>query len=42
MDFKQASQLRQMQISDLEECGDKAYHNAKLYKEKTKMGWQDI
>jgi dTDP-4-amino-4,6-dideoxygalactose transaminase len=32
-----------MQLSELEEWREKAYHNAKLYKERTKkVAWQKI
>jgi hypothetical protein len=31
-----------MQLSELDECREKAYHNAKMYKERTKkMAWQE-
>jgi hypothetical protein len=36
MDFEAAGKKRQMQLSKLEEWREKAYHNAKLYKERTK------
>ena len=36
MGFKLAGRNRQKQIAELEEWREKAYHNAKLYKEKTK------
>jgi hypothetical protein len=36
MDLKAASNKRKIQIADLEERREKAYHNAKLYKERTK------
>ena len=40
MDFEAARKKRKMQLSKLEECREKAYHNAKLYKERTKR-WHD-
>jgi hypothetical protein len=40
MDFEVAGKKRQMQLSELEEWREKAYHNAKLYKDRTKM-WHD-
>ena len=40
MDFKKAGMLRKQQLSELEEWRDKAYHSAKIYKEKTKK-WHD-
>ena len=36
MDLHLASKNRQMQISELEEWREKAYHNSKIYKERTK------
>jgi hypothetical protein len=36
MDFEAARKKRKMQLSELEEWREKAYHNAKLYKERTK------
>jgi dTDP-4-amino-4,6-dideoxygalactose transaminase len=36
MDFEVAGKERKMQLSKLEEWLEKAYHNAKLYKERTK------
>ena len=36
MDVKLASRNRQKQIAELEEWREKAYHSAKLYKERTK------
>jgi hypothetical protein len=36
MDFEAAGEKRKMQISELEEWREKAYHSSKLYKEKTK------
>jgi hypothetical protein len=38
MDLGQAGHHRQLQILELEECKDKAYHNAKMYKERIKDG----
>ena len=40
MDVKLASKNRQKQIAELEEWRVKAYHSAKLYKERTKR-WHD-
>jgi len=40
MDVKLASRNRQKQIAELEEWREKAYHCAKLYKERTKR-WHD-
>jgi hypothetical protein len=40
MDIRLASKNRQRQISELEEWREKAYHSAKLYKERTKK-WHD-
>jgi hypothetical protein len=40
MDFEAARKKRQMQLSELENWREKAYHNAKLYKERTKR-WHD-
>ena len=40
MDVKLAGKNRQKQISKLEEWCEKAYHNAKLYKERAKR-WHD-
>jgi hypothetical protein len=36
MDFDAAGEKRKMQISELEEWREKAYHSSKLYKERTK------
>ena len=36
MDLKVAGTKRKIQIAELEEWREKAYHNAKLYKERTK------
>ena len=40
MDVRQAGKNRQKQISELEEWHEKAYHSARLYKERTKR-WHD-
>jgi len=40
MDLKQAGEHRKLQISELEEWRDKAYHSAYIYKERTKQ-WHD-
>lgn len=40
MDVKTAGSNRQMPISKLEERRERAYHNAKIYKERTKR-WHD-
>jgi hypothetical protein len=40
MDLKVAETKRKIQITELEEWWKKAYHNAKLYKERTKR-WHD-
>jgi len=40
MDIKLARRSRQKQIAELEEWHEKAYHSAKLYKERTKR-WHD-
>ena len=40
MDFKLASRNRQKQIAELEEWREKAYHSARLYKERTRR-WHD-
>ena len=40
MDFEAARKKRKMQLSELEEWREKTYHNAKLYKERTKR-WHD-
>ena len=40
MDLQVAGVRRQIQIAELEEQRKKAYHNAKLYKERTKQ-WHD-
>nr|CAE01641.2 OSJNBb0021I10.3 [Oryza sativa Japonica Group]CAE03198.2 OSJNBb0060M15.10 [Oryza sativa Japonica Group] len=40
MDFEGAGEWRKMQIAELEEWREKAYHNAKIYKERTKR-WHE-
>jgi hypothetical protein len=40
MDLEAAGDKRKMQLSELEEWREKAYHNAKIYKEKVKR-WHD-
>ena len=40
MDLEAARDKRKMQLSELEEWREKAYHNAKIYKERVK-GWHD-
>ena len=40
MDFEAARKKRKMQLSELEEWREKAYHKSKLYKERTKR-WHD-
>jgi hypothetical protein len=40
MDLKAVGTKRKIQIAELEEWREKAYHNAKLYKERTKR-WHD-
>ena len=40
MDLDLAGQNQKMQISELEEWREKAYHSAKLYKERIKR-WHD-
>ena len=40
MDFEAVGKKRKMQLSELEEWREKANHNAKLYKERTKR-WHD-
>ena len=40
MDLPSAGRNRKLQISELEEWRDKAYHNARIYKERTKR-WHD-
>ena len=40
MDFEAARTKRKMQLSKLDECRKKAYHNSKIYKERTKR-WHD-
>jgi hypothetical protein len=38
MNFEAAGTKRKMQLSELDEWHEKAYHNAKIYKERTKRG----
>ena len=38
MDFEAAGTKRKMQLSELGEWREKAYHNAKIYKERKKDG----
>ena len=40
MDLEAAGTKRKMQLSELDEWRKKAYHNAKIYKERTKR-WHD-
>ena len=40
MDFEAIRTKRKMQLSKLDEWREKAYHNAKIYKERTKR-WHD-
>jgi len=40
MNFEAAGEKRKMQLSELEEWREKAYHNSKIYKERTKR-WHD-
>jgi hypothetical protein len=40
MDLKAVGTKRKIQIAELEEWREKAYHSAKLYKERTKR-WHD-
>jgi hypothetical protein len=40
MDLDAAGVKTRMQLSELDEWREKAYHNAKIYKEKTKI-WHD-
>ena len=40
MDFEATRTKRKMQLSELDEWREKAYHNAKIYKERTKR-WHD-
>ena len=40
MDLQSAGVRRQIQLAELEEWREKAYHSAKLYKERTKR-WHD-
>ena len=41
MDFEAAGTKRKMQLSKLDEWREKAYHNSKIYKERTKT-WHDF
>jgi len=40
MDLEVARDKRKMHLSELEEWREKAYHNAKIYKERVKI-WHD-
>ena len=40
MDFEAAVTRRKIQLSELDEWHEKAYHNTKIYKERTKR-WHD-
>ena len=40
MDFEAIGTKRKMQLSELDEWCEKAYHNSKIYKERTKR-WHD-
>jgi hypothetical protein len=40
MDFEATGEKRKMQLSELEEWRGKAYHNSRIYKERTKR-WHD-
>ena len=40
MDLEAAGEKRKMQLSKLEECREKAYQNAKIYKDRVKR-WHD-
>jgi hypothetical protein len=40
MDLEVAGRKRKMQLSKFDEWREKAYHNAKMYKERTKR-WHD-
>jgi hypothetical protein len=40
MDFEATGERRKMQLSELEEWREKAYHNLRIYKERTKR-WHD-
>ena len=40
MDFEATGTKRKMQLSELDEWCEKAYHNVKIYKERTKR-WHD-
>jgi hypothetical protein len=36
MDFEAVGTKRKMKLSKLDECFEKAYHNTRIYKERTK------
>jgi hypothetical protein len=40
MDFEAVGEKRKMQLSELEEWREKAYHNSRIYNERTKR-WHD-
>jgi hypothetical protein len=40
MDFEAAGVKRKMQLSELDEWHERAYHNSNIYKERTKR-WHD-
>jgi hypothetical protein len=40
MDFEATRVKRKMQLSELDEWRERAYHNSKIYKERTKR-WHD-
>jgi hypothetical protein len=40
MDFEVAGVKRKMQLSELDELRERAYHNSRIYKERTKR-WHD-
>jgi (p)ppGpp synthase/HD superfamily hydrolase len=40
MDFEAAGTKRNIQLSELDEWSERAYHNSKIYKERTKR-WHD-
>jgi len=40
MDFEAIGTKRKMQLSELDQWREKAYHNSKIYKERTKR-WHD-
>ena len=41
MDLEAVGTKRRMQLSELDEWCEKAYHNTKIYKERTKR-WHDM